>query len=173
MRKNKIIYHYLIDDKSKLNKPRLRYIIYGGIILSLAVLLFVLLYTAGFGITLVLDYFVSVSLVSDMILGILYILKGILLKPTIKSESLFNLVNAKIEDNSIKTRMGLIKYLSIIPLFFNISVLVFYILTICYKSNQLSFVMVFSLIISILLFISAIMSFISIDSEKDIYDKVE
>ncbi len=173
MEKNKIIFHYRIDDKSKLNKPRLRYIIYGGIILSLAILLFILLYACNLKITLVLDYFVSVSLVSDMILGILYIIKGILLKDNIKSESLFNLVNARIEDGNIKTYMGLIKYLSIIPLFFNVSVLVFYITTLAYNTNDISFVMIFSLVISIILSISAVMSFISIDSEHHIYDKVE
>lgn len=169
---NKIFYYYS-DNNLKLKKARIRYFIYGGLLFLLGTTLFFLEMFNGFGITLVMDYFISISMVSDMILGIIYITKGIFLKDKIKAKSLFNLVNSKIIDNEVKSSMGLIKYLSIIPIIFNVTILVFYINTLVTKSNEISFVMVFSFIIGVLLSICAIVSFISIDGENEIYNKID
>lgn len=174
MREDVIRYHYYInDDNDRLFKAKIRYILYGSIILALAIALFVLELFEGFGITQVLDYFISVSMFSDMIIGIIYIVKGILLKNGIRAKFIFNMVDSKIEDNNIKTRAGVIRYLSIIPVVFNISILVFYISTLYYKADSISFYMVFSFVIGVLLNIGCIMAMISLDGENLIFDRID
>ena len=169
----KEVLYYCSDNSEKLKIAKIRYIVYGSIILGLAILLFILEFFNGFGITVVLDYFISVSMFSDMAIGIIYIFKGIDLKDRIKAKSYYNMVNSKIENDKVITHASLIKYLSIIPVLFNISIIVFYLLTVTMKSYEISFMMIFSLIVGILLSISAFMAMISLDNENQIYDKIE
>ncbi|MBR6071992.1 MAG: hypothetical protein IKP77_04075 [Acholeplasmatales bacterium] len=169
---SRVLYYYS-DDNKKLKIAKIRYIVYGSIILGLAILLFFLEFFNGFGITMVLDYFISISMFSDMIIGIIYIVKGFLLKDKIKAKSYFNMVNSNINNDSVTSYGGIIRYLSIIPVLFNISIIVFYLLTIYMRAGEISFVMVFSLIIGFLLFISAFMAMISVDGENQIYDRIE
>ena len=109
---------------------------------------------------------------SDMIIGIIFIVKGALLKDNINASG-FNMTNAKIENDEIKTSAGVIRYLSIIPMLFNISIIVFYVLTLFYKRKEISFVMIFSFIVGILLNISVIMAFFSLDGENEVYSGVK
>ena len=169
--KNNIKYYYYSNDNSY-KESKIRYIVYGSVILALALLLFFLELFNGFGITKVLDYFISISMFSDMIIGIIFIVKGALLKDNINASG-FNMTNAKIENDEIKTSAGVIRYLSIIPMLFNISIIVFYVLTLFYKRKEISFVMIFSFIVGILLNISVIMAFFSLDGENEVYSGVK
>ena len=171
-RKKKYRY-YLDEDNDRLFKAKIRYIVYGSIILALAVLLFVLEYFQGFEITLILDYFVSISMFVDMGIGILYIIKGILLKDGSRSGFLLNMTNSKIEDGNIKTSIGLIRILSIIPVVFNISIVVFYISTLYYRYDLMCFLMVFSSVVGILLELATIMAMISLDGENQIFNRID
>jgi len=173
LKSNEIYRYYKNDNNDRLFKAKLRYIIYGSIILALAITLFILEAFYGFGITKVLDYFISISMFVDMGIGIIYIVKGILLKNEIRSRFLFCMTNAKIANNEIKSSIGLIRILSIIPVIFNISIIVFYISTMYYKPDQMSVVLIISFIVGILLEISAIMAMFSLDNELEIYDKLE
>lgn len=167
----KFKYYYCSDD-NKYKKAKIRYFIYGGLILALAITLFILELFNGFEITRTLDYFISVAMFSDMIIGIIYIIKGILLKSRINSKT-FNVTNSKIDNDKIISYAGVIRYLSIIPVLLNISIIIFYVLTIIYKNDKISFVMIFSFVIGILVNIGAIMAFFSIDNENQIYNRIE
>ena len=169
------IYRYYINENNndRLFKAKLRYIIYGAIILVLAITLFILEAFYGFGITQVLDYFISISMFVDMGIGIIYIIKGILLRDGIRANFFFNMTNAKIVDNKIKSSPSMIRILSIVPVIFNISIIVFYISTMYYKPDQMSIVLIISFVVGILLEIAALMAMFSLDNELEIYDKVE
>ena len=171
---NKIRYRYYYNwENTRVDKARIRYIVYGSAILALAVALFILEAFFGFGITRVLDYFISVSMFVDMGIGIIYIIKGITLTNGIRCSFFFNTMNTKLINGELKKSVGLIRILSIIPPIFNISIIVFYISTMYYRSDQMSVVLIISLIVAILLEIATIMAMISIDYENEIYDRIE
>ncbi len=174
MKTNETKYRFYIDDStSRLCKAKLRYIIYGSVILALAITLFILEMFFGFGITKILDDFVSIAMFVDMGIGIIYIVKGILLKSGIRSSFIFNMINSKIEDGKVKNSIGLIKVLSFIPTILNIAIIVFYISTLYYKPDQMSVVLIISFIIGLLIEISTIMAVFSLDSEYEIFDRIE
>ena len=171
---NKIRYRYYYNwENNKVEKARIRYIVYGSVILALAVALFILEAFFGFGITRVLDYFVSIAMFVDMGIGIIYIIKGITLTNGIRTSFFFNTMNTKIVEGQLKKSIGLIRILSIIPTIFNISIIVFYISTMYYRNDQMSVVLIISFIVALLLEIATIMAMISIDYENEIYDRIE
>lgn len=177
MKKNKYHY-YLEEDDNRLFKAKIRYIIYGSIILVLAILLFILEFIEGFGITQVLDYFISIAMFVDMGIGIIYIIKGVLLKDGIRLGFLLNMTNTSIENNNVKTSIGLIRILSIIPVIFNISIIVFYMSTLYYNFlneayQDKLFLMVFSTIIGVTLEVATVMAMISLDGENHIFSRID
>jgi len=173
--KNNVEYRYYIDEENKkrLLHAKIRYFIYGGAILAFGILLFILEMLYSFGITVVLDYFISVSMITDMIIGIIFILKGIFLKNGIKANFFFNMSNSYPGEDKPRVKPGLIRYLSLIPVAFNISLIVFYALVVYYNVDSINFVMIFSLSVAILLNILCIMAVISLDGENQIYDRIE
>ena len=163
--------YYYSEDNNRLKKARLRYIIYGSIILALSVAIFVFVYTITYPTTIVMEYFLSVSLVIDMIIGIIYIIRGALFKNKIKSNFFLNMVYAKRNGEEIKLNSGFIRYLSIAPVIFNITIIINYVSMLYYQDFK--FMNLFSLILGVILFIACLMAMISLDSENLIYDKVD
>ena len=163
--------YYYSEDNNRLKRARIRYIIYGSIILALSVAIFVFIYTITYPTTIVMEYFLSVSLVIDMIIGIIYIIRGALFKNKIKSHFFLNMVYAKRNGEEIKLNSGFIRYLSIAPVIFNITIIINYVSMLYYQDFK--FMNLFSLILGIILFIACLMAMISLDSENLIYEKVE
>ena len=163
--------YYYPEDNNRLKKARIRYIIYGSIILALSVAIFVFVYTITYPTTIVMEYFLSVSLVIDMIIGIIYIIRGALFKNKIKSNFFLNMVYAKRNGEEIKLNSGFIRYLSIAPVIFNITIIINYVSMLYYQDFK--FMNLFSLILGVILFIACLMAMISLDSENLIYDKID
>lgn len=163
--------YYYSDDNNRLKKAKIRYVIYGSIILALSVAIFVFVYTITYPTTIVMEYFLSVSLVIDMIIGIIYIIRGALFKNKIKSNFFLNMVYAKRNGEEIKLNSGFIRYLSIAPVIFNITIIINYVSMLYYQDFK--FMNLFSLILGVILFIACLMAMISLDSENLIYDKVD
>ena len=163
--------YYYSEDNNRLKRARIRYIIYGSIILALSVAIFVFVYTITYPTTIVMEYFLSVSLVIDMIIGIIYIIRGALFKNKIKSNFFLNMVYAKRNGEEIKLNSGFIRYLSIAPVIFNITIIINYVSMLYYQDFK--FMNLFSLILGVILFIACLMAMISLDSENLIYDKID
>ena len=163
--------YYYSDDNNRLKKAKIRYVIYGSIILALSVAIFVFVYTITYPTTIVMEYFLSVSLVIDMIIGIIYIIRGALFKNKIKSNFFLNMVYAKRNGEEIKLNSGFIRYLSIAPVIFNITIIINYVSMLYYQDFK--FMNLFSLILGVILFIACLMAMISLDSENLIYDKLD
>ena len=163
--------YYYSEDNNRLKKAKIRYIIYGSIILALSVAIFVFVYTITYPTTIVMEYFLSVSLVIDMIIGIIYIIRGALFKNKIKSNFFLNMVYAKRNGEEIKLNSGFIRYLSIATVIFNITIIINYVSMLYYQDFK--FMNLFSLILGVILFIACLMAMISLDSENLIYDKID
>lgn len=174
---NKILY-LSTNNNDNLKVAKLRSLIYGIIITTLGVIIFISEFFFHFDIEYLLDYYVSVAMILDIVLGISLIIRSRELKNLIKANKLLNLVNQKfyIDNNEIKYKrtISILRMIQVISIPLNISLITCYLMIKEYdleKYNSLDkFVFYFTLILIFLLILSCIMSLISIENEEELYE---
>ena len=160
--------YYEISDLNNLKLAKIKYLVFGIVTLVLSLTIFFLEMFERKTIYLALDVIVSISMIYNIVMGVFYILKSFLLRDKIRGNFIFNLKNKHQASDEVKYKNNFIKVLMIasIPLAF--SIFLMYILMFYYYS--IGVYEVISFIVSLVLFITTILSFIFLDDEKKIYE---
>lgn len=171
---NDILYYDELDEK-KLKAFKLRYLIYGIIILVVSIITFILECIKTFGMSSMLDKILSLTLFIDMIFGALLVTKSFMIKDRIKADSIFNMKNYTYKKDMngnlyIKRSFSIFRLIELVSIVMNVSLIPFFII-ILDKYNFDAYLFFF-FAFSILTIIVPIISLISLDTEDNLYNKL-
>ena len=173
--------YYTDINLNKLKEHKNRYLIYGITLLVFSIIMFILEYGQD-GITTVLDSILSFAMFASMALAILYIIRALTLKNSIKSDSaVINMANYSFkvdEDGNItyyKT-FSFLRFYGIFVTILNLSLPIAYFAGMAnssYYSVDINAKWILATIVAVIMVSIPFFSIIALPNEKELYNGFE
>ena len=173
--------YYTDINLNKLKEHKIRYLIYGITLLVFSIIMFILEYGQD-GITTVLDSILSFAMFASMALAILYIIRALTLKNSIKSDSaVINMANYSFkvdEDGNItyKKTFSFLRFYGIFVTILNLSLPIAYFAGMAnssYYSVDINAKWILATIVAVIMVVIPFFSMIALPNEKELYNGFE
>lgn len=173
--------YYTDINLNKLKEHKIRYLIYGITLLVFSIIMFILEYGQD-GITTVLDSILSFAMFASMALAILYIIRALTLKNSIKSDSaVINMANYSFkvdEDGNItyKKTFSFLRFYGIFVTILNLSLPIAYFAGMAnssYYSVDINAKWILATIVAVIMVVIPFFSIIALPNEKELYNGFE
>ncbi|MCR5112354.1 MAG: hypothetical protein K6A63_00285 [Acholeplasmatales bacterium] len=173
--------YYTDINLNKLKEHKIRYLIYGITLLVFSIIMFILEYGQD-GITTVLDSILSFAMFASMALAILYIIRALTLKNSIKSDSaVINMANYSFkvdEDGNItyNKTFSFLRFYGIFVTILNLSLPIAYFAGMAnssYYSVDINAKWILATIVAVIMVSIPFFSIIALPNEKELYNGFE